>query len=53
MKPEDENNKPAGPSPQNASSLSNLAKQFYLQHWGLLLSAALVLAVVINLWLIK
>ncbi|KYP11352.1 MAG: hypothetical protein A0129_08195 [Limnobacter sp. CACIAM 66H1] len=49
-KPEDENNKPAGPSPQNASSLSNLAKQFYLQHWGLLLSAALVLAVVINLW---
>lgn len=30
--------------------LSALAKQFYLQHWGLLLSVALVLAVVIALW---
>jgi len=31
-------------------SLSALAKQFYVQHWGLLLSAALVLAVLIVLW---
>lgn len=31
-------------------TLSALAKQFYLRHWGLLLSAALVLALLINLW---
>lgn len=30
--------------------LSALAKQFYLQHWGLLLSVALLLAMVIALW---
>lgn len=35
---------------QSRVSLSSLAKQFYLQHWGLLLSAALVLAVLIVLW---
>jgi len=48
VKPKDENSKPEGQAVQNPSSLSNLAKQFYLQHWGLLLSVALVLAVVIN-----
>lgn len=32
------------------ASLSVLAKHFYLKHWGLLLSAALVLAVLIVLW---
>ena len=31
-------------------TLSALAKQFYLRHWGLLLSAALALALLINLW---
>jgi predicted PurR-regulated permease PerM len=44
---------PKTPESANASgevSLSVLAKHFYLQHWGLLLSAALVLAVLIVLW---
>lgn len=46
-----ETDKPAGePVVKQINNLSTLAKQFYLQHWGLLLSAALVLAVLINLW---
>lgn len=46
-----ETDKPSGETGVNQiNSLSTLAKQFYLQHWGLLLSAALVLAVLINLW---
>ncbi|MCR2747117.1 AI-2E family transporter [Limnobacter parvus] len=46
-----ETDKPANkPVAKQTNNLSTLAKQFYLQHWGLLLSAALVLAVVINLW---
>ncbi|MFN7506892.1 MAG: AI-2E family transporter, partial [Limnobacter sp.] len=50
VKPENESSKPAGQAAQNSLSLSTLAKQFYMQHWGLLLSAALILAVLINLW---
>lgn len=46
-----ETDKPSGETGVNQiNSLSTLAKQFYLQHWGLLLSAALVLVVLINLW---
>lgn len=46
-----ETDKPAGePVVKQINNLSTLAKQFYLQHWGLLLSVALVLAVLINLW---
>lgn len=35
---------------KKTENLSALAKQFYLQHWGLLLSGALVLGLLINLW---
>lgn len=46
-----EKDKPVdAPMASQLNNLSALAKQFYLQHWGLLLSAALVLAVLINLW---
>jgi predicted PurR-regulated permease PerM len=31
-------------------TLSMMAKQFYLRHWGLLLSAALLLTLLIHLW---
>lgn len=31
-------------------SLSAIARQFYMKHWGLLLSAVLVLVVIIELW---
>ena len=50
VKPKNKNTDAGGPNQADQASLSTLAKQFYLQHWGLLLSAALVFAVVINLW---